>query len=219
MIATTCDSDFRELGRSVSEGKIVIFPTDTVYGMGTTPTSQRGILKCFEIKNRHIEKKLPVLFSNTEEASKVVKLDERALLIAKEFWPGQVTLVLPMRNVSLPKELYGEDRTLAVRVPNHECCLRLIASCGNSLIGTSANPSGAPSFVDPNDPLLLRFAEKADYLVRGNCGKNKLSSTILDLSRKDQILVVREGAVSGKRISDYLAKISSTDFSFRAIKS
>ena len=132
-------------------------------------------MKCFEIKNRQVEKKLPVLFSNAEEAGKVVKLDERALLIAEEFWPGQVTLVLPMRNLSFPKELYGEDRTLAVRVPNHECCLRLIASCGNSLIGTSANPSGTPSFVNPDDPLLLKFAEKADYLVRGNCGRKQVT--------------------------------------------
>jgi L-threonylcarbamoyladenylate synthase len=199
------------------EGATVVFPTDTVYGLGASPRSEQGILKCFELKERQVERKFPVLFSSTEEANKMVELDERALLIARGFWPGQVTLVTPLRDIDLPVELYAEDRTLAIRVPDHECCLRLIASCGNSLIGTSANLSGNPPYVDPDDLSLLKFAEKADFFVKGGCGRSRLPSTILDLSRKEQILVVREGAVPSQKISDYLSKTSNTDFSFRAV--
>jgi L-threonylcarbamoyladenylate synthase len=203
----------------VSGGSTVVFPTDTIYGLGTTPMSGAGIERCFRIKNRQTEKKLPILFSSAEEAERLVAFDARARLIAERFWPGQVTLVLPMQDISLPRELYDEERTLAVRVPNHDCCLRLIASCGNSLIGTSANLSGTPSFVDPNDPSLIEFAAKADYFVKGNCGNSILPSTILDLTQKDTVLIVREGAVPSKNISDYLAKASNTDFSFKAIRS
>jgi len=215
----TCASDFGEVGRRVFAGGVVVFPTDTIYGLGTSPFSETGIRRCFDIKNRQTERKLPILFSSTNEAAKLVEFDERARLIADGFWPGQLTLVLPSRGLNLPEELLGNDRTLAVRVPNHECCLRLIASCGNSLIGTSANISGTPPFIDPDDHLLLEFASRADYFIKGPCGGSRLPSTILDLSRKDQISVIRDGAVSSKRIVDYLLSTSKTDFSFNATTS
>ncbi|MHB2036313.1 MAG: L-threonylcarbamoyladenylate synthase [Nitrososphaerales archaeon] len=215
----TCASDFGEVGRRVFSGGVVVFPTDTIYGLGTSPFSRAGIRRCYDIKNRQMEKKLPILFSSTNEAEKLVEFDELARLIADGFWPGQLTLILPSRGASLPEELLGNDRTLAVRVPNHECCLRLIASCGNSLIGTSANISGTPPFIDPEDHLLLEFASSADYFIKGACGESRLPSTILDLSRKGQISVVRDGAVSSQKIADYLLKTSKTDFSFNATTS
>lgn len=187
------------------EGATVVFPTDTIYGLGANPLSTRGVQRCFEIKNRAIEKKLPVLFSSTTEAEKLVRFDERASLIAARFWPGRVSLVLPVRRLSFPPELC-DDGTLAVRVPNHECCLRLISSCGHSLIGTSANISGQSSFVDSNDPLLVDFASRADYFVKGECGKSALPSTILDLSRKDRVTILREGAVPSSKILQLLGE-------------
>ena len=151
---------------------------------GNKPILRIGIERCFNIKNRQMEKKLPILFSNAKEAAKLVEFDDRAKLIADGFWPGQVSLVLPVKSAILPEELLGRDHTLAVRVPNHECCVRLITSCGNSLVGTSANVSGTSPFVDPEDPLLLEFARKADYFVKGICGKSRLPSTILESFQK-----------------------------------
>ncbi|MDG6907337.1 MAG: threonylcarbamoyl-AMP synthase [Nitrososphaerota archaeon] len=219
MVSTvSCESDFAEVGRAVMNGDIVVFPTDTIYGVGTSPMSRTGIQKCFNIKERQMEKKLPVLFSGMTEAAKIVQFDKRAVLIAERFWPGQVTLVLPIGDASLPEELIGEDRTLAVRVPNHNCCLRLVTACGHSLIGTSANISGKPTFVDPDDHALNEFAKRADYFVKGGCGTSLLPSTILDITNNDHIAVLREGAVPVHEISAQLSKISNTDFSFKATK-
>lgn len=219
MVSTvSCESDFTELGKAVMNGGTVVFPTDTIYGLGTSPMSRIGIQKCFSVKERQTEKKLPVLFSNVAEAAKVVNFDKRAKLIASRFWPGQVSLVLPIGSVALPEELVGEDRTLAVRVPNHECCLNLITACGNSLIGTSANISGEPTFVDPNDISLAEFAKRADFFVKGVCGNSLLPSTILDLTKEEHVFVLREGVVPAREISAYLAKMSNTDFSFKAAK-
>jgi L-threonylcarbamoyladenylate synthase len=214
-----CSADFTQVGKKILAGDVVVFPTDTIYGLGTSPFSVEGIRRCFEIKNRQMEKKLPVLFSSAEEAEKLVVFDERAKLISEGFWPGQVTLVLPAKSANLPEEILGKDRTLAVRVPNHECCVRLIASCGNSLIGTSANISGNPPFVDPDDPELLEFVVKVDHFIKGRCGNNRLPSTILDLSKKDRISVIRDGAVSSHKIANYLFNVSKTDFSFNATRS
>jgi L-threonylcarbamoyladenylate synthase len=219
MIESNCISDFDRLGNEVKSGKIAVFPTDTVFGVGTVPTSRKGVARLYKIKKRHLEKKVPVLFSGVEEVSKFVEMDERAHSIARKFWPGQVTLVLPVTNKLIPKELLGKEETLAVRVPNHDCCLRLISACGNALIGTSANFSGSRSFTDPDEPSLLEFAKQADYFVRGPCGKSTLPSTILDLSSPSTISIIREGAIPRKTIEDYMSNISSADFSLSATSS
>jgi L-threonylcarbamoyladenylate synthase len=214
--STSCTSDFLEIGNGVLQGKTIVFPTDTVYGLGSSPFSQVGTRRCLELKKRPEEKKFPVLTTSLIEASKIVRMDERARLIARRFWPGQLTLILPCSDPRLPETLLSKDRTLAVRVPNHQCCLRLIAACGNSLIGTSANISGSSAFVDPDDPHLLDFARDADYFVKGNCGGSNSPSTILDVSKKDKISVVREGRIPSGVVLDYLENTSKTDFSFSA---
>lgn len=219
MIECSCAGDFDRMGSEIKSGKIVVFPTDTVFGIGTVPTSREGIARLYEIKKRHLEKKVPVLFSGVEEVSKFVKMDGRAHSIARKFWPGQVTMVLPVVSKMIPRELLGQEETLAVRVPKHDCCLRLISACGNALIGTSANFSGSRSFTDPDERDLLEFARQADYFVRGPCGNSTLPSTIVDLSKPSIVSVLREGAIPRKTLEDYLSNISSADFSLSATSS
>lgn len=214
VIVIRCDADFSGIGKAVLKGALVVFPTDTVFGVGSSPMSSAGILRCFSIKNREPTKRLPILFTGIEEASKFVNFNNLALQIASEFWPGKITIILPAKEIGLPN-LAGEERTLAVRVPNHECCQKLIRACGGSLIGTSANVSGQPPFTNPLDTALLNFAGQADYLVSGTCGEDKLASTILDLTKDGQISVKREGAVPTQTIVDHLEKISSAEFSLR----
>lgn len=219
MICTNCSDNFDRIGQEIKHGKIVVFPTDTVFGVGTDPLSKAGIVRLFEMKKRNLEKKLPVLFSNTQTVSKFVELDDRARHIASVFWPGQITMILPVTHTSIPRELLGDDNSLAVRIPSHACCLKLISACGGALIGTSANLSGSKPFIDPDNPDLLEFARQTDYFVKGNCGKSALPSTILDLTSPRNVSILREGAVSRKTVEDYLSKTSKTDFSLSATKS
>lgn len=219
MIETNCSDSFDRIGSEVQQGNIVVFPTDTVFAAGTAPTSKEGILRLFEIKKRSLDKKLPILFSSQEEVCKFVDMDERAHHIARAFWPGQVTMILPAVNNLVPRVLLGQENTLAVRIPNHECCLKLISECGRSLIGTSANFSGSNSFSDPDQPGLFEFAKRADYFVRGKCGDNSLPSTIVDLSTPAAFSITREGAISTQLIFDHLSKINKADLSLSATKS
>lgn len=219
VVLATCDSDLSQVGRKILNGALVVFPTDTVYGLGSSPLSTAGVQRCFAIKKRSPEKKFPVLFSTIDEAEKFVVFDKRARLLARGFWPGKLTLILPISEIDLPSELLDRERTLAVRVPNHDCCLRLISACGNSLIGTSANFSGENPTTDPDDEGLVKFAQTADYFLKGPCGESKLASTIVDASRKGRLDVLREGAVSKEQISAYLENASKTDFSLSVTRS
>jgi L-threonylcarbamoyladenylate synthase len=211
-ITLDCNSDFEAAGSQIKAGKTVVFPTDTVYGLGTNPRSAEGVRECYRIKERDLGKKMPVLVSDFSFARKLVNFGEKSTLLARAFWPGKVSIILPVVDATLPVELTGEDRTLAMRMPNHSCCLRLISSCGGSLIGTSANISGEEPLTDMFDPRLVELSEKADYFIRGSCGDDPgKPSTIIDASDESRIKIVREGAIPSGEILDHLENIRRTE--------
>src|SRR2546428_2297244 len=127
----------REAGKLVLGGGVIVYPTDTVYGLGCDPMNELAAERLFTIKGRG-GKPVPVLCNSSESASRLVRLSGVALRLAKEYWPGALTIVLPLR-VQLPELIHQGSGTLAVRVPNSRRCLELIAACGGYLVGTSAN--------------------------------------------------------------------------------
>ena len=93
-----CDeSGINEIIRSYKNGEIIGFPTDTVYGIGCDPFKKDSITKIFELKKRDGEKRFPILGISKEELKKIVEFNSDAEKISKKFWPGQVTLLLPIR--------------------------------------------------------------------------------------------------------------------------
>ena len=200
----TCSDAFEDIGPNIRDGKTVIYPTDTVFGLGSNPESEIGVDRCFALKERDPVKPMPVLFSNLSKVEEYVELDSRCGLLSQEFWPGQLTLVLPLKRI-LPQRLTSGARKLAVRIPDHECTLRLIKACGGSLIGTSANISGEKAFLDPEDHGLIQFSERVDFLVKGRCGgKSGVSSTIVELSSGKKASLIREGAIPFSSVQDLL---------------
>jgi L-threonylcarbamoyladenylate synthase len=193
-------------------GKIVVFPTDTVYGLGTNPRIESAVNSCFELKERDDTKPFPLLFSEISTVGKFVELNQIAESLARKFWPGGLTLVLKAKpGLTLSQKLL-KNNTLAVRIPNHSCCLELIRACGGSLIGTSANKSGEAPFTDPNDTRLETFASTCDYFIRGQCF-GKVSSTVVSIESRDKIKIIREGAVPALKIRRYLEKTKIAAFS------
>ena len=129
--------------KEVRRGGLVVYPTDTVYGLGCDPLNHAAVRRLFEAKNRD-RKPIPVLCSSTEKAAGLVKLSGRALELAGSYWPGALTIVAPLSR-PVPPQLNQGKPALGVRVPNHPGCLELISACGGWLTGTSANLSGRPS--------------------------------------------------------------------------
>lgn len=129
--------------KEVRRGGLVVYPTDTVYGLGCDPLNHAAVRRLFEAKQRD-KKPIPVLCSSAERAAGLVKLSARALELAGRHWPGALTIVAPLSR-PVPPQLNQGKPNLGVRVPNHPGCLQLISSCGGWLTGTSANLSGHPS--------------------------------------------------------------------------
>lgn len=155
---------------------------------------------------------MPVLVSDIEAAKRIVSFGSKSSSLADKFWPGKLTIILPVIDANLPAELTGPEKTIAVRVPNHACCRRLVSACGGSLIGTSANISGEAPLTDPLDRRLGELASLADYFVIGTCGKEAgIPSTVIDAAEEENIKVVREGALRIDEIFAHLEKTSNTD--------
>lgn len=195
-LRVNCDSDgINTTIKSIKDGKIVVFPTDTVYGIGCDPYNKEAVEKVYRIKNRKQGKLFPVLGFSKNELEKIANFNQKANKIAEKFWPGQLTLILPLKDEKLKTSMNLENK-VAVRVPNNSCALAILEQC-NFIIGTSANVSGMESFVDPDE------CEKniSDYDVFVDSGKisSKGESTVIEIS-EDEVVVHRKGSISKEEI-------------------
>ncbi|MGH1568905.1 MAG: L-threonylcarbamoyladenylate synthase [Nitrosopumilus sp.] len=179
----------------VNHGGIVIFPTDTVYGIGCNPYNKSSIKKIYEIKSRDVIKSLPVLTYSKDTAKKIVHFDKITEKIVEKFWPGPLTVILKVTDDKI-KESLNLDNKIAIRVPNHQCTLNLLQKC-NYLVGTSANISGNTSHTNPKD--CLRDLKGYDVFVDGGIISSKGESTIIEIENKE-IKIIREGSLSKEEI-------------------
>ncbi|MGL4954524.1 MAG: L-threonylcarbamoyladenylate synthase [Cetobacterium sp.] len=172
---------------------MIIYPTDTVYGVGANIESLEGIEKIYAAKERNFSSPLIALLSKVEYIEKIaiVDKDKKNLVekLAKEFWPGALTIILNKKN-SVPDIMVSGGETVGVRIPALKLAQEIIEAVGGILPTTSANISGE---ITPRsyDELNDRFKERVDIIVDGGVSPLGVESTILDLT-KDIPKILRE---------------------------
>ena len=179
----------------INKGGIVIFPTDTVYGIGCDPYNQKGVLSLYKIKKREKTKLFPVIGYSKKELEKIAEFNDKAEKIAELFWPGPITLILKVKDENIKKSL-GLGKKIAVRVPNNQCVLSLLKEC-KLLVATSANISGTTSLTDPND--CKRDLNGYDLLIDGGILSDNGESTIVEID-KNKVRIVRSGSISEEEL-------------------
>ena len=189
------DEGIRKSVEIIENGGVIIFPTDTVYGIGCNPYDANAVKKIYEIKSREKIKSLPVLASSIEIVKQITIIDEFTEKIIKKYWPGPLTLILKLKDKNLKKSLNLEDK-IAVRIPNSVCTLKLLNKC-NLIVGTSANVSGDSSFTDPQE--CMKNVKNYDVFVDGGTITSKGESTIIEIEN-EKIHVIREGALKKEDI-------------------
>jgi L-threonylcarbamoyladenylate synthase len=184
----------------IKKGGVVVFPTDTVYGIGCDPYSDSSVERIFAIKGRQDDKPLPVLAASIADAEKVVKLSKAGEVLAKKFWPGALTIVAPLADPKISDRVLAGRRSLAVRVPANKCVLDLLSMC-NYLVGTSANPSGRPAPKSAQEVAL----EGYDALLVDKNALIGMESTIVDVTTGTP-KIIRQGAISAGEIEKVLGQ-------------
>ncbi len=189
------DRDSIDRARSVvAQGGLIVYPTDTVYGLGCNPVNDDAVRRLSETKKRD-QRPIPVLCSSNEAAMELVEMNQKALELVGRFWPGGLTIVAPLKR-SLPFLLHQGTGTLGVRVPALPLCVTLIEACGGWLTGTSANLSGSPSARTAAEAA-SQLGDHVDLILDG--GKLEgLESTVVR-AVDDSIQVLRVGRV---RVTD-----------------
>lgn len=176
------------------QGKIGIFPTDTVFGIGCIVDNESAVKRLFSIKNRPENKPTPVLVNSIDMAQDLLqkKFSSKVLLLVKEYWPGGLTLVLDCNNEKIPSLVRGGTKTLGVRIPDSQMIKDIITKMNKPLLAPSANFSGekTPFLKEDLDPNLISLV---DFYLDGVCNGQK-SSTVLDCT-SEPFTILRQGAI------------------------
>jgi L-threonylcarbamoyladenylate synthase len=199
---------FANAVRVVRVGKVIAFPTDTVYGVGASGFNEGAIEQLYVVKDRSRDKAIPYLLANAADISEVAReIPATARLLAAKFWPGGLTLVVPATG-RVPKILTGGGDTVAVRVPNHSMTRALIDAVGAPIAATSANLSGAP---DPSNApeVLKQLAGRIPFILDGGPTPGNLPSTVVDVTT-DPPTVRRLGVIGIEAIEQVLGRKVAT---------
>jgi L-threonylcarbamoyladenylate synthase len=181
-----------EAARIVKDGGVVAIPTDTVYGLGCDPSSDKAVGRLFEVKNRQA-KPVPVLCADSRVAERLVNLNGVARKLAELHWPGALTIVAPLKKGGkLSALLDQESGYLGVRVPDSDVCIALARKVGGAITGTSANLSGQPSCRTAAQ-VVAALDGKIQLVLDGGTLRGKESTVVKAWG--GTIEVLREGSV------------------------
>ena len=193
-VELTKNSDIERAVELIRSGALVIYPTDTVYGLGCDPFNSLAVRKLLDAKQR-TKSSLPVLIDTIDRARQLGEFNDNARRLAETFWPGPLTIVLPSK-IPLP-EITSNSGLIGIRIPNHRTAMRLIIGCGGAVVGTSANLSGKrpAKNVDQIDSILKMRVD----LIIDEGPTTGIEYTVVRLSREEST-IVREGQIEERQI-------------------
>ena len=204
-----------EAAAALRAGRLVAFPTETVYGLGADATDDRAVAALFAAKARPRFNPLICHLADADAAARIARFDDRATLLAEALWPGPLTLVLPRADAGPVGQLAtaGLD-TIAVRVPAHPVARALLAAADRPVAAPSANRSGTVSATSPQH-VLTDLADKVAIVLAAGRTEIGLESTVVDLSGPDARLL-RPGGVPRDQVEGLIGPLAAAD---AAIKS
>jgi L-threonylcarbamoyladenylate synthase len=192
----------RIIAGNLSRGGVIVYPTDTYYGLGADCYLEEALRRVYKLKKRQSSKPLPVLVADIGMARKIAADIPPSLdSLAAEFWPGPLTVVLKAA-AFLPDKLVGNQRTIGVRLPAVPWIRELVEQADFPIVATSANISGQGEIASAQKVIEV-FDHRVDLIVDGGETPGRLPSTVVDLTSGKMILV-REGAIPKSRLSRYL---------------
>lgn len=201
------EMSLERIGTRLKKGELIIYPTDTVYGVGGV-LKEDTLKKIYEAKTRSFSSPLIALVNSLDKVDEIAIISdehrEKINKLIERFWPGGLTIILKKRE-NVPAIMVSNGETVGVRMPNHKLALDIIESAGGILATTSANISGeaTPSSFVEISPI---FKKRVDIAIDGGKCPIGTASTIIDMS-KSKISILREGSISKEEIENIIGKI------------
>lgn len=183
--------DIKQAVEMLKSGKLIAFPTDTVYGIGANAFNAEAVRQIFVAKRRDYDKPLQVLIARKVDLGSITDEQSEVLdRLASEYWPGPLTIVMPAGKAFPRWVTCGRD-TVGVRMPANPIALKLIESFGAPIAATSANISGFPDPVNAQE-VMEYLGGKVDLIIDGGPTSGNIPSTVLDISVQPPV-ILRQG--------------------------
>lgn len=191
-------------GELIKQGKIVVFPTETVYGIGTNGLDSQAVKKLYEVKQRPLNKPISLLVSNMEMVHTIARdITEVEYKIMEKFFPGPLTIILKKKDIVPDIVTAGQD-TVGIRMPSGEIARKIVEIAGVPIAAPSANITGEPSGTNLQE-IKGQFEGKADFFIDGGTSELGLASTIVQVvGGKTQIL--RQGSITLEQINNAIER-------------
>lgn len=182
----------------LQRGELVAFPTETVYGLGADATNPKALKKIFAVKNRPADNPLIVHIASWSQLKEVAQVSPTAMKLARAFWPGPLTLLLPKRSLIAPEATAG-SAFVAVRWPSNPIAQTLIKKSGLPIAAPSANRSGSPSPTEAAH-VLADIENQIPLILDGGASEIGLESTLVDARDPDSLTILRPGSITQAEI-------------------
>lgn len=190
----TTGSDKESFMRTLLTGGVAVFPTDTVYGIGCRIDSEKAVRKVYEVKQRPMDQPMPILLDDSTSLSRYVQtISPLTQTLIQRFWPGSLTIVVPVKPDSIIQPLLNERGNASFRVPNNELLRQVIREVGVPIVGTSANMHGQKTAKNFGE-LDTNLTNQVDYVFQGETGLG-IESTVLEIIN-GKATIIREGHLS-----------------------
>ena len=183
---------------------VIVFPTETLYGLGADALNSRAVEQVFQLKGRDPLNPIPVLVADREMLHAVVaEVPEAAQKLIRRFWPGPLTLVLPARK-EIPKPLCNPSGGVGVRISSQAIATSLVSALGHPLTATSANPAGKEP-ARTIEEAKTYFADRVEVFVDGGKLTSKRGSTVVEFTG-EKTKVIREGEIDAAELRRVLGE-------------
>lgn len=190
--------DIKKVVKSLQQGEVVAFPTETVFGLGVQYGNLDYLEEIYELKNRDHSKAVTLMVAQREDIEKYAYISEQAKKIIDAFMPGMITLILKKKDTVDNRYTAGLE-TIGIRIPDDPFVLELLNRVGPMLV-TSANISGKPALLNEQE-VFQEFNHKIHLIVKGKC-VNNLASTVVQID--DEVKILRQGLITKEQIEEVL---------------
>ncbi|MCO0831980.1 L-threonylcarbamoyladenylate synthase [Fructobacillus sp. W13] len=198
------NTDIEAAAKLLQQGEVVGFPTETVYGLGADATNDEAVKKVFAAKGRPADNPLIMTVGNIVQLTPYVEISDKAKSLMTAFWPGSLTIILPIKEGQVSMLVTGGLQTAAVRMPANEVTRTLIKEAGFPIVGPSANLSGKPS---PTTAAHVQhdMDGKVAGIIDDGPTQVGVESTVIDMTAKTPT-ILRTGAVSQEDLAKVLGE-------------
>ncbi len=202
VVSAKLESSVTQAAQTILNGGVIVYPTETVYGLGANALDSRAVEKVYQVKSRPKSNPILVLIPGLDAMDELVlEVPEFAAALMKKFWPGPLTIVFKASPMVSPI-LTANSGKIGLRLSSDEFCRELLAICRIPITSTSANLTGDPS-PDSIGVISKKVLNSVDLIVDAGELASRVPSTVIDVTQ-GKVELLREGAIEFKRIQEVI---------------